>query len=455
MNASKWHSEFRMNAQGVIMLKRKALAQFRAWKKRADNHGLLVTGARQVGKTYLLEEFGRQSYRNVVKFDLIENTAARMSFAQAASAGDLSFRIEVMADAPLIPGETLVIIDEVQECPEIITYAKYLVSEGKYDYAFSGSLLGVLLGNIRSFPVGYITEVQMFPLDFEEFTWACGLSEAAWDELRRSIGAREPVPDYLHERMLQLFHRYLLIGGMPDVVNAYLETNGVDAPRATQADIRKQYGIDITKYAPVERRLVIRSIFDLIPAELSKQNRRFNLSDIENVKRYDQVSDDFLWLAAAGVALPAYNVSRPAYPLTCNNQRRLLKLFSNDVGLLTSSFLKRDVAELLDGKVKESLGGVYENFVAQELVAHGFPLHYFTKRGIGELDIITERADGAVLAFEVKSGRGYKTHAAIDNALAVSNYRIDAAYVLAECNTEDDTSVLHMPVYAVGVFENR
>ena len=437
------------------MLRRKAFNQLQSWKEQSGNHGLLVTGARQVGKTYLLEEFGRQEYQNVVKFDLIQNEAACRSFARATSADDLAFRIEVLADAPLVEGQTLVMIDEVQECPEIITYAKYLIADGKYDYAFSGSLLGVVLGNIRSFPVGYITEVQMFPLDFEEFTWACGLSEAAWDEVRRALDTREPVPDYLHERMLELFHRYLFVGGMPDAINAYLETNGIDELRTIQANIRRQYGVDITKYAPVERRLIIRNIFNLIPAELSKQNRRFNLSDIENVKRHNQVSDDFLWLAAAGVALPAYNVSQPSYPLVSNNQRKLLKLFSSDVGLLTGSFLKRDTAGLLDGKAKGPLGGVYENFVAQELVAHGFPLNYFTKKGIGELDIVTERADGAVLVFEVKSGGSYKTHASINNALAVSNYQIDEAYVLAECNIQADDGVLYAPVYAAGVFDNR
>ncbi len=437
------------------MLRRKTLDRFEEWKRRAENHGLLVTGARQVGKTHLLKEFGRQSYQNLVLFDLIEDTAACRSFAQATSAEDLAFRIEVMSSVPLVPGETLIVIDEIQECPEIITFAKYLVAEGKYDYAFSGSLLGVLLENIRSFPVGYITEVQMFPLDFEEFTWACGLSESAWEAVRNAVVAREPLPDYLHERMLQLFHRYLLIGGMPDSVNAFLETNGIDASRTVQADIRRQYGIDITKYAPRERRLVIRSIFDLLPAELSKQNRRFNYSDIENVKRHDDVADDFLWLAAAGVAHPAYNIAQPSYPLVRNDQRKLLKLFSNDVGLLTGSFLKRDAAELLDGHVKASLGGVYENFVAQELVAHGFPLHYFTKKGIGELDLVTERADGAVLAVEVKSGRGYRTHAAIDKVLGVSNYQVDEAIVLAECNLDVEGPVLYLPVYAVGVFENR
>ncbi|MBQ9003094.1 MAG: AAA family ATPase [Eggerthellaceae bacterium] len=435
------------------MLQRKALSQFEAWRARSDNHGLLVTGARQVGKTYLLEEFGRRAYANVVKFDLIENPAARRSFAQASSADDLAFRIGVMADAPLVPGNTLVIIDEVQECPEVITFAKYLVAEGAYDYAFSGSLLGVMLENIRSFPVGYVTEVEMRPLDFEEFTWASGLAPAAWDAVREAVVTARPVPDFLHERMLQLFRRYLLVGGMPDAVNAYIATNGIDASRTVQADIRRQYGIDITKYAPKGRRLVIRNIYDLIPAELSKQNRRFNLSDIEDVRRHDQVADDFLWLAAAGVALPAYNVSRPAYPLVVNDQRKLLKLFSNDVGLLTGTFLKRDAADLLDGRAKAALGGVYENFVAQELSARGFPLSYFTKKGIGELDIVTERGDGAVIAFEVKSGRGYRTHAALDNALAVGGYQIDEAYVLAECNVEGDGDVLYLPIYAVAALD--
>ena len=437
------------------MLRRKAMEQLVAWKERAQNHALLLTGARQVGKSFLLEEFGRQAYSNVVTFDLIKNPAACRSFAHATSADDLAFRIEVMAEGPLVPGKTLVIIDEVQECPEIVTYSKYLVADGTYDYAFSGSLLGVLLENIRSFPVGYITEVQMFPLDFEEFAWACGVSEVAWDALRQAFEAREPLPDHLHERLLQLFRRYLLVGGMPDAVNAYLETKGIDASRTAQAEIRKQYRIDITKYAPRERRLIIGNIFDLIPAELSKQNRRFNLSDIENIRRHEQVADDFLWLAAAGVALPAYNVSQPAYPLVVNDQRKLLKLFSSDVGLLTGSFLKRDVAELLDGRIKGSLGGVYENFVAQELAAHGFRLHYFTKKAVGELDIITEGRDGKVLVFEVKSGVGYKTHAAIDNALAVENYQIDEAYVLAECNIQREGAVTYLPTYAIGLFENQ
>ncbi len=433
------------------MLYRKALTQFENWKKNSNNHALLVTGARQVGKSYLVQKFAHEHYNHTIYFDLIENQRACDSFSQATSADDLAFRINVMASDTLVPHETVIIIDEVQECPELITYAKYLVSKKQYDYIFTGSLLGVQLENIRSFPVGYLHEVKMYPLDFQEFSQACGLSSNLWDTIAECIYKKDKIPVHLHERMLELFHLYLLIGGMPDAVNVYLQSGGIDAPRIIQKNIRSQYRIDITKYAPREKRLVIKSIYDLIPSQLAKQNRRFTISQIENVKRFTQITDDFLWLAEAGVALPTYNISKPSYPLEINSQRKLLKLFSSDIGLLTGSFLKRDAADILDGKISDSLGGIYENYVAQELNNQGFPLRYFTKKSIGELDFITERANGAIIAFEVKSGKGYKTHAAMNKALQVEHYGIDEAYVLAETNVFKDEQVTYIPLYALSV----
>lgn len=435
------------------MLKRKAMQQFEGWKSMEGNHALLVTGARQVGKSFLINAFAHENYENVVMFDLVENPAVKRSFSQATDADDLALRISLMADAPLVPGKTIVFIDEVQECPEVVTYIKYLVQRGDYDYVLSGSLLGVQLENVRSFPVGYVTEVRMYPLDFEEFCWAMGANEQAYETVKACVREGNEVPDFLHERMLGLFRRYLLVGGMPDAVDSFVESKQVDPVRTAQSDIRRQYHIDISKYAPKDRRLVIQDIFDRIPAQLSQQNRRFELSSIENVKRYSQVSDAFLWLAAAGVAIPVYNVSAPAFPLMVNEQRKTFKLFSNDVGLLSSAFTKRDVAGFLDGTPPMNLRGVYENFIAQELVALGFTPRYFTKKGIGELDLLFERADGRVVAIESKSGRSYRAHKALDNALGTKGYGIDEAYVLAECNVSKDGHITYLPVYAAGCLD--
>lgn len=433
-------------------MRRKAYAKLKQWKERKGRQALLVTGARQVGKTYLIREFARAEYDVFVEFNLLLDNRVRASFASAESAGDLSLRISVAADRTLVMGKTLIFIDEVQECPEIVTFIKGLVDEGRYDYVLSGSLLGVELKNIRSWPVGYLSEVRMYPLDFEEFCWANGLTGEAFDIARSCFAECREVPDFVHVRLTELFHRYLLVGGMPDVVTAFVEEGAIDRPRALQADIRTFYEADISKYAPEERRLVIHEVFRLIPSELQSQNRRFRLSSITGVKRFDSVQNDFLWLTNANVALPVYNVFQPTHPLLMNDQRATFKLFMSDVGLLTGTFRKRDSLEFFDGAVSTNMGGVYENYVAQELSSHGFDLYYFTKRGIGELDFLVEDGMDRVLAFEVKSGRGYRTHAALDNALAKEGYGITSAYVLAETNVSSDDVVTYLPLYMAGLF---
>lgn len=435
------------------MLRRKAQDAFRSWLEHGQRKALLVKGARQVGKSYLAGAFARESFENVVEFDLLENARARESFGNAVSAEDLFMRISVEADSPLVPGRTAILIDEVQECPNVVTLAKYLVQRDDYRYILTGSLLGVKLGNIDSVPVGYVTQVEMFPLDFEEFCWAAGVGDAAFALARESLSSLDPLPDYLYDRLLDLFHRYLIVGGMPDAVNVFLETNNIDEVRNVHANLRALYRDDITKHAPEELRLVIRDIFDLIPSEAAASNRRFRLSSIQDVKRYSQVTQHFLWLTNAGVALPVYNVSAPISPLLVAEQRNLFKLFYLDAGLLASSYPKRAYEGLLDGRATMNFGAVYEAFVAQELAAHGFALRYFTSKKIGELDFVVERADGAILAIEVKSGGRYLTHAALDNALAVREYTIDEAYVFAEANVKREGGIVYTPVFLAGLLD--
>lgn len=413
---------------------------------------LLITGARQVGKTYIIEEFGRAEYEHVAEFNLVLDDAARESFRQATSPDDLMLRISIAARQPLIPGKTLVFLDEIQQCPHIVTFIKGLVDRGDYDYILSGSLLGVELEDVRSLPVGYLDEFTMFPLDFEEFCWAMGLTGTAFDIARGCFDAGEPVPDFVHRRLTDLFHRYLLVGGMPAAVTAFIEHGTIDPVRAIQSNIRTYYEHDIKQYAPKDHRLTIQEIYRLIPSELQRQNRRFQVSSIADVQRFTQIEDEFLWLTRANVALPVFNVAAPVAPLKANRERRLLKLFYSDVGLLVGSYGKKSSLGILDGTASMNMGGVYENVAAQELAAHGFDqLYYFTKRTIGELDLLVETHDGDVLALEIKSGSYFTSHAALDKALAIREYDIDRAYVFAETNVASDHGVTYVPMYMLSL----
>lgn len=274
-------------------MKRKAYNELLFWKNHKTKQALLVTGARQVGKTYLIREFGKNEYEHFVEFNLLLDDRSRESFSNASSSKDLLLRISVAASEQLVEFRTLIFIDEVQASPQVMTMVKGLVEDGRFDFILSGSLLGVELKNVRSLPVGYLSEVRMHPLDFEEFCWASGLTKDAFAILRDGLAKSEEIPGFLHERFLDLFHRYLLVGGMPDVVVAFLRDGTIDQPRRAQLDIRRLYEADISKYAPESHRLVIREIYRLIPSQLQSQNRRFTISSIQDVKRFDQVQDDF------------------------------------------------------------------------------------------------------------------------------------------------------------------
>jgi predicted AAA+ superfamily ATPase len=431
------------------MLKRKAEAALAAWRGQKTKHALLITGARQVGKTYIAEAFAHDHYKHVAKFDMIDNVAARESFAKANGADDLMLRMSVASPIRLVPGETLIFVDEVQECPEIVTLIKYLVGKGEYDFILSGSLLGVELENVRSNPTGYVMELEMFPLDFEEFCWANGVPEDVPDAARASVEALTPVPDFVHERLMELFHRFLLVGGMPDAVVTYLAENNIDRVRDVHDGIVNYYGRDITKYAPKDRRLIIRNIYDLIPSELLRQNKRFRISSIDNAERFKQVQNEFLWLTKAGVALAAYSVSAPVSPLLLSESRNMFKMYMSDTGLLTSRYPKDASVGLIDGSPQMNLGGVYENFAAQELTAHGFRLRYYISKKVGEIDFLAEGRDGLISAIEIKSGRNYKVHKALTKALATPMFDVSRALVYAETNVEAEADVVYLPVYAL------
>ena len=437
-------------------LERRAMKLMESWHNAPNRTALLIDGARQVGKTYLVREFAHTHYQHLVEFNFIEDPDLTRMFGKPRKADDILMRMELASDEPMQPGNTLVFLDEIQQCKEVATAIKFLVDDGRYDFILSGSLLGVELEDIRSVPTGYLTEIRMFPLDFEEFCWSQGVSEDVFTMLRDHFERRIPVDEFVHDRLKRLFSQYLVIGGMPAAVASFTDNKSIGDVRPSQENIKHEYRRGISQYARREDRLHIRSIYDLIPGELINPNKRFTFSKIEKNARFRTTAADFDWLAAANVAIPAYNVDEPKRPLKMSMERNLFKLFYSDVGLLTGSFLKSTSLDILDGVEDVNYGSIYENLVAQELTAHGFDdLYYYNSKKLGELDFLIQDRNDNVIPLEIKSGKGYKRHRALDNVPAADTYHIQQGYVLGPDNVSVSGKVTYLPIYMVGLFTNE
>ena len=337
------------------------------------------------------------------------------------------------------------LFDEVQECKEIVTAIKFLVDEGSYRYILSGSLLDVDLKDIRSAPVGYMDIFEMYPLDFEEFALASGVSMRVIDSLRNSFISYTPVDAIVHEQMMDLFRLYLIIGGMPSVVERYLATNNLQEVTQEQRAILALYRQDIAKYDP-KNKLYLEDIFALIPSELNSKNKRFILKNLNVNFKFSRYQNSFLWLKNAGVALPAFCVAEPVVPLMLNKSANLFKLFLSDVGLLASMYMDGIQLKLLNREKDINFGSVYENAAAQELKAHGFDLYYFNSKKQGELDFVIERG-GDALPIEIKSGKDYQRHAALENVMGNKDYAIPVAFVFQNDNVSDNGKIVYLPIY--------
>lgn len=427
------------------MIERKISIYLKEFFSKNETSALLVTGARQIGKSFAIREFGKSQFKHFVEINFIESPDAVAAFATAKNAEELLLRITVLAGQKMEKGSTLIFLDEVQLVPEIVTAVKFLVQEGSYRYVLSGSLLGVALKNISSVPVGYLEVKEMYPLDLEEFFGACGLQPRIFGMLEECFRSGTPVDDTVHAKLMELFRLYLIVGGMPAAVQAYLDTNNIQDVVAVQKAILRLYKKDISQYDP-ESKLYIEDIFDLIPAELNAQNKRFILKKLNENLKFNRYEDSFIWLREAGVALPTYNVEAPVLPLELAKLRNLFKLFSNDVGLLASQYAQGIQLRILNDEAGVNFGAVYENAVAQELRAHGFDLYYFNSKKQGELDFVI-KCDDRVLPLEVKSGKNYERHNALKNVLASEEYGIQKAYVLCNGNVQAKGKAIYLPVY--------
>ncbi|MGM9804681.1 MAG: ATP-binding protein [Muribaculaceae bacterium] len=433
------------------MLKRKIdkyIRDFYASTQKA----LLITGARQTGKTFSIRQFGK-SFKSFVEINFVDNPKAADVIRSADNYNDLLLRLSALTSKPLIAGNTLIFFDEVQKCPEIVTAIKFLVDEGSYRYIMSGSLLGVELNDLRSEPVGYIGVKEMFPLDLEEFMECVGVNERVMSALREAWNKRQPVDSFIHSKMMELFRLYLVVGGMPAVVNKYIETNNLQEVMRMQSDILQLYKRDIAQYDR-NNKLYIEEIFSLIPPELNAKNKRFILKKLNENAKFVRYQNSFLWLKNVGVALPVYNVEEPKTPLLLSRSRNLFKLFQSDVGLLSAQYAEGIQLRIIQGDKNINFGAVFENVVAQELVAHGIEPYYYNNKRRGELDFVVELG-GRVLPIEVKSGKDYVFHRALSNVLECEEYGINEAIVLCNDNMRVDGSITYAPIYMVMFIERR
>lgn len=423
------------------------------WLKRSDK-ALLVTGARQIGKTWLIrEEIAKSGYcKFEVNFidqpDLVDYLNVKMS------ANEFLVKLKMIMPEDCKPQETVVFFDEIQKCPEIVTKIKFLVEEGSFKYVMSGSLLGVELKGITSVPVGYLTVLRMYPMDFEEFMIANNVSKTTLEMLKAKFETCQPVDEFIHQKLLSLFFIYLIVGGMPDAVKIYIATKDIREVDKVQRDIVALYKEDFSQYESEDKKLKLISIYDIIPAELNKQNKKFVFTMLNKELKFDRYENSFLWLKDAGVALPVYNVEAPVIPLKASKSSKVFRLFSNDTGLLTSAYPAETKLELINKNSEVNNGAHFENAVAQQLTANGLEPYFCKKKNIGELDVLVEM-DGKVVPIEVKSGKAYKAHKSLDNFMKISDYHIEKAYVLSVANIEQEGSVVYLPIYMCYLLKER
>ena len=435
------------------MISRKIETKIDDFFKQNKRKALLITGARQTGKTYTIRQYGNSHFENFVEINFLENKLAASLFENATDSKTILLQLSALVDKPLVARKTLVFFDEVQACKEIITAIKFLVDEGSYSYILSGSLLGVEMKDIRSIPVGYMDIYDMYPLDIEEFCKAVGVSNDIIESLRSSFNNKTPVNDLIHQKMMDVFRLYLIVGGMPAVVEKYLLTNNIQEVINEQKAIIELYKKDISQY-DVNNKLYLEEIFELIPSELNSKNKRFILKNLNENFKLSRYENSFIWFKDAGVALPSYTANEPTYPLKLSKASNLFKLFLSDVGLLASMCMNNIQLQILNKEKNINFGSVYENVAAQEFKAHGFDLYYYNNKKNGEIDFLLER-NGEILPIEIKSGKDYTKHSALNNLLSNPDYSIKEAYVFQNDNIMTKDKIIYYPIYMMMFLENK
>lgn len=437
------------------MLYRKIGKYIESHLKSGTDKILVLEGARQIGKSYIIRDVGRRLFDNFVEINFAEDDEGNQIFKNIKTTNDFYLNLSMVAGRRLDNFDnTLVFIDEIQQYPQYLTMLKFLRQEHRYRFITSGSLLGITLRSTVSIPVGSIIRKDMHQLDFEEFLIACGFGEEAINAMRQSYTERQSLSEEMHNRVMDLFRRYLLVGGMPDAVNTYLATHNIVKVREIQEAIRTMYAEDASKYEHDNgRTLLIRRIFDMIPSQMENKKKRIVAKDIQDKKgdRFSRYTVEFEYLISSGITLDVHAIANPKYPLKESVQKNLLKLYLNDVGMLTSQLYHNNLRPILGDERSINLGSVYENVVAQELKAHGHSLFYYDNRQRGEVDfLIDDYSQLSILPIEVKSGKDYMVHSALTKMLATPDYHILSGMVVSnEREVKQAGDILYMPIYYV------
>lgn len=441
------------------MLERKFTSFLTSFLMEESNKILLVNGARQIGKSYLIRYVGQKLFKHFVEINLKEDKEGDQVFAGVHTTNDLYMRLSNYYSEPLgNKTDTLIFLDEIQSYPHLMTILKFLNQESRYRFIASGSQLGVALSETPSVPLGSVTIAQMFPLDFEEFLWATGVGKEWIENIRQCFLDKKTLDESTHNILLKRFQYYLLVGGLPEAINNYLVDRNMVRVRQTHRNIHNLYRIDASQYDE-EHKLKIRKIYDLIPSNLENKKKRIVYKNIEGKtgKTFSDYADEFEFLTNSGVALEVSAISNPRFPLVESDQKKLVKLYLNDVGLLTNILYELNVNAVLQDIKSINLGTVYESVVAQELAAHNFKLHYYDNKKKGEVDFLVDDYDGlTVLPLEIKSGKDYTEHSALTNFLETPDYGINRAIVFSnkrEIFTKK--GVTYLPIYYCMFLQNQ
>ena len=440
--------------KGVLkVLYRKIELTIEEHLKSGSKKILVVDGARQVGKTTTIRQVGKKLFKNYVEINMLEDSLFQQSFEKVRSVEDFYLQLSIEAAGNLGNKEdTLVFIDEIQAYPHLLTMLKFLAQDNRFTYIASGSLLGVALSQTTSIPMGSIRKIQMYPLDFMEFLYANGIGRDVIEHMESKWKQRESLSEPLHNRLMDLFKKYLIVGGLPEVVASYVEEKDIVKVRSLQKEIREYYATDASKYDN-ENKLRIRRIYDMIPSYMENKKKRIRMTDINHKKgqTYRDFENDFEYLIHAGITLPVRAISNPKFPLIESTSKNLMKLYLNDVGLLSGILFNQNIRAIMDENRSINLGALYETVVASELASHGSRLFYYDNRSKGEVDFIIDNYQSlSALPIEVKSGRDYSIHSALNNLLKTSDYHIVEGIVLSNHReVKKKNNIVYLPIYYV------
>ena len=417
---------------------------------------LLIDGARQVGKTFIINHVANKLFENVIEINMIADSLGDRLFSEVNTVEDFYLQVSMLAGSKMKQREnTLIFIDEIQAYPHLLTLLKFLSKDNKFTYIASGSLLGVTLADTPSIPMGSIRKVRMYPLDFEEFLYANGMNEIVVNAMRKKFEKLEPLDEPMHRKIMDLFRKYLLVGGLPDAVNVYLDQKNIQSVREVQREIHSYYAADASKYDE-EKKLMIRRVYDLIPSNMENKKKRIIAQKIENKrgKTFNDYVDEFEYLTSAGIALKVQAISNPSFPLIESVGKNLLKLYLSDVGILTGILYGNNIRAVLGDERSINLGSVYETVVASELIAHGFSLFYYDNRSKGEVDyLVDDYTSLSTVPIEVKSGKDYTVHSALNAFTQNEDYHIQKAFVVSnEREIMTKGKITYLPIYYIMFF---